>query len=83
MPRKKHPKKEIEAALQYAESKDWRIEVGGSHAWGKLYCPFNDGECRHGQHCLSCIWSTPKNASYHARHIRQIVDHCQRLKQLH
>ena len=34
MPRKKHPKKDIEDALQYAEQHGWVIEVGGSHAWG-------------------------------------------------
>jgi hypothetical protein len=31
--------KEVEATLDYAESKGWRIEVGGGHAWGKMYCP--------------------------------------------
>ena len=41
MPRRLHPKKEIEAALRHAESKGWRVEVGGSHAWGKMYCPYN------------------------------------------
>lgn len=40
--RKKHPNKEIEKALQYAEEHEWRIEVGGSHAWGKIYCSQND-----------------------------------------
>ena len=83
MPRKKHPKKEIEAALQYAEGNGWRIETGGAHAWGRLYCPLNDGECRHGRYCISGIWSTPKNSMYHARHIRQIVDNCLRLKEMH
>jgi hypothetical protein len=37
MPRKSHPKKEVEAALRYSESMGWRIEVGGGHAWGKMY----------------------------------------------
>ena len=32
MPRKKHPKKDIEDALQYAEQHGWIINVGGSHA---------------------------------------------------
>ena len=39
MPRKPHPKKEVEAALRYAELKGWRIDVGGGHAWGKMYLP--------------------------------------------
>ena len=47
--RKHHPEKDIESSLNYAESRGWRVEVGGSHAWGRLYCPFNDVECRCGQ----------------------------------
>ena len=42
MSRKKHPKPEIEAALKYAEQNGWRIAEGGSHAWGKIYCPYNN-----------------------------------------
>ncbi len=34
MARPSHPKKEIEEALKHAEGQGWRIEVGGSHAWG-------------------------------------------------
>ena len=41
MARKKHSKKEIEEALNYAEKLGWRIQVGGGHAWGKMYCPGN------------------------------------------
>jgi hypothetical protein len=37
MARARHPKKEIEAAIQHAEANGWRVTVGGSHAWGKLY----------------------------------------------
>lgn len=44
--RPSHPRKEVEQALQHAESRGWRIEVGGSHAWGRMYCPFNDDACR-------------------------------------
>jgi hypothetical protein len=39
MPRNRHPKKEVEEALVYAENFGWRVEVGGSHAWGRIYCP--------------------------------------------
>lgn len=76
MSRKKHSKKEIEAALVYAEKNGWRIEVGGGHAWGKMYCPFNDNECRCGEFCVSCIWSTPKNSQNHAKQIKRVVDNC-------
>ncbi len=27
-----HPKKEIAAAIEYAQSKGWRVVEGGSHA---------------------------------------------------
>ena len=32
MPRPRHPKKEVEEAIRYAEARGWRIDVGGSHA---------------------------------------------------
>jgi hypothetical protein len=78
MARKRHAKKEVEAALQYAELHGWRIEVGGSHAWGKLYCPYNDQEYRCGEFCIASIASTPKNPSNHARQIRRVIDNCTR-----
>ncbi|KAI9134184.1 hypothetical protein [Acaryochloris sp. CCMEE 5410] len=71
MARRSHPKPEIEAAPQYAEQNQWRIEVGGSHAWGKMYCPYNDKDCRCG---TASIWSTPKNPGNHTKQIQRIVD---------
>lgn len=76
MARRKHPKAPIEAALKHAESKGWRVEQGGGHAWGRMYCPFNDRECRCGDFCITSIWSTPRNAHNHARQIRRAVDKC-------
>jgi hypothetical protein len=76
MARRSHPKKEVEQAIQYAELNGWRVTVGGSHAWGKLYCPDNDSECRCGVFCITSIWSTPRNATSHARDIKRVVDHC-------
>jgi hypothetical protein len=80
MARARHPKKEVEEALRHAEANGWRIEVGGSHAWGKIYCPYNDSECRCGEFCISSIWSTPKNAGNHARQIKRVIDNCARRK---
>lgn len=74
------PKKEIEQALKYAQSKGWRIEKGGSHAWGKIYCPYNSADCRCGEFCVTSVWSTPKSAENHAKQIRRIVDNCTMLK---
>jgi hypothetical protein len=74
--RKKHPKKDVEQALVYAEQQGWKIEIGGSHAWGKMYCPYNMQDCRCGEFCITSIWSTPKNPTNHAKQIKRVVDHC-------
>jgi hypothetical protein len=56
MVRGNHPKKEVEAALAYAEKNGWRVQSGGKgHAWGKIYCPYKDAECRCGEFCISSV----------------------------
>lgn len=55
MARSPHPKKEVDEALRHAEGQGWRVEVGGSHAWGRMYCPYNDEECRCGEFCITSI----------------------------
>ena len=75
--RTKHPKKSIECAIQFAESQNWRIQVGGSHAWGKMYCPFNQKSCRCGEFCITSIWSTPKNHENHANALMRVVEKCE------
>ena len=72
--RSRHPKKEVEEALQYAELKRWRVqESKGSHThvWGTLYCPLatRDG-------CKYRVYGTPRDAGNHANAIRRIVDRC-------
>jgi hypothetical protein len=76
MPRRRHANKDIEDALAHAESQGWRIEKSRGHAWGRMYCPFNDADCRCGEFCVASIWSTPKNAQNHAKQICRIVDNC-------
>ena len=76
MPPKRHPKKEVNEAILYAESQGWRVEVGGSHGYGKLYCPYNDKSCRGGKRCRVSIWSTPKSPGNHARRLKEVVDNC-------
>lgn len=76
MARKSHPNKEIESALAHAEGHGWRVSVGGGHAWGKIYCPYNDETCRCGEFCITSIWSTPKSADNHAKQIKRVVDNC-------
>jgi hypothetical protein len=76
MRRAKHPRKEVEQALRYAESQGWRVVVGGSHAWGRMYCPYNWANCRHGEFCIRSIWSTPRNAGDHAQDLQRAIDNC-------
>jgi hypothetical protein len=77
-----HPNKDIAAALKYAAEHGWEIKQGGAHAWGKIYCPYNEPECRGGEFCIQSIWSTPKNAGNHAKQIRRVVDNCIEQKRL-
>ncbi|MEY2659614.1 MAG: hypothetical protein RLZZ123_786 [Pseudomonadota bacterium] len=77
--RHKHPLKEVEEALRYAETHGWMVIKGGH--WGLLYCPFNDPACRCGTRCKAGIWGTPKSASNHARQLRSVVDGCVALRQ--
>jgi len=76
MTRSAHPKKEIEAALRSAEAQGWRVEQGGSHAWGKIYCPYKSDACRCAEFCITSVWSTPKNPGNHARALTRVVDNC-------
>lgn len=79
MTRKKHPNKEIEAAILYAEENNWRVENSNGHPFGQMYCPYNssNNSC-HPQKkwCRAGIWSTPGNPYNHARAIRKIVTRC-------
>ncbi|KAA0087683.1 hypothetical protein CIW54_13970 [Paraburkholderia sp. T12-10] len=73
-----HPKKEIEAALAYAEAQGWRVEPkkANGHAWGRMLCPYNDADCRCGEFCITSIWSTPRCSVNHAKALKRVVDHC-------
>ena len=74
----KHPNKEIRKVLDFAKENGWKIEKtnGQAHAWGKMYCPTNDSNCRCHNHCITSIWSTPKNATNHAKQLERIVKGC-------
>lgn len=76
MARKPHPKPEVEDALRYAEAHGWKVKEGGSHAWGRMYCPHNDAACRCGEFCITSIWGTPRNPGNHGRSLRRVVDNC-------
>lgn len=76
--RKKHPNKNIEAAVRYAEGRGWAYRPSGksAHAWGFLLCPRYDEDCRCGKFCRNSVWSTPGNPVSHAKAIRKWVDGC-------
>jgi hypothetical protein len=76
MARRRHPAIEIEDALRHAESSGWRVSEGGSHAWGRMFCPTNDGSCGCDEFCITSIWSTPRSAGNHARQLKRVVDRC-------
>jgi len=70
--RPRHPADAIDKAVQYAEQLGWQVVMSKKgHAWGRLLCPHSS---RTG--CMISVWSTPRNADNHARHIRRRVDSC-------
>jgi hypothetical protein len=71
MARPRHPNKEIEAAVAYAESRGWEFVRTGGHAWGVLHCPLRT----QGGH-RAYVHSTPRNPFAHARDLRRKVDRC-------
>lgn len=73
MARKKHPNKEIEAAVCFAENHDWSYRKVGSsaHAWGRLSCLLKSREG-----CVMSVWSTPRSPENHAKQIIKNVKKC-------
>lgn len=69
MARSRHPNKEVEDAVQYAEQQGWTVRPLGH--WGRVFCAHADRDgCQFG------VNGTPKNAGNHARQIRRAVDRC-------
>jgi hypothetical protein len=69
--RPRHPKKEVEDAVQEAEAAGWMVTISRGHAWGILRCPFG---ARGG--CQMSVWSTPTVPAAHASDIRRRVAKC-------
>lgn len=69
--RPRHPNKEIEAAVKYAEAHGWTCQIASGHAWGQLRCPFGSREG-----CRTWVYSTPTHREGHAKDIRKNVDRC-------
>lgn len=72
MPRRRHPKKEVEEALTEAEGVGWTVEpTAAGHRWGVIRCPESSREG-----CELSIWSTPRNVGNHAKQIRRAIARC-------
>jgi hypothetical protein len=66
--RRRHPKNDVEQALQLAEANGWIIvEVHRGHRWGLAAC---------GSGCRRAVYSTPRDAGDHAADIRRAVWRC-------
>ena len=78
--RRRHPNKEVEAALEELESMGWSVnEAKGrsAHGWGFALCPANAKEaCRSGIFCRMSIWSTPSPPEAHARQLLGKANGC-------
>lgn len=70
----RHPKKDVQAAIEAILADAWwRLERAkrGGHVWGVLKCGY---ERRGG--CIVRINSTPQNPGNHARRLLQEVSAC-------
>ena len=80
MPRKRHPNRDIEAALRALEAMGWSVDEAkgrSAHAWGFALCPANARDaCRSGVFCRMSVWSTPRNPQAHARELVRKADGC-------
>lgn len=66
--RKRHPKKEVEAALEQLEAQGVRVDVReNGHVWARLLC-----SCPDRQHQTS-VHSTPQNPGNHAKALLSTV----------
>lgn len=74
--RLRHPNKEIEKALAFAETQGWRVVPLKGHAWGKIQCPWNEKDCRCGTFCQVSVWSTPRVPEDMASKIHRAVEGC-------
>ena len=70
--RTRHPKKDVERALRFAEDQGWSVvPTPGGHRWGEVICTHQGPDA-----CRYSVWSTPKNAGNHANRLRQHVRNC-------
>ncbi|PHS63784.1 MAG: hypothetical protein COB09_11125 [Thalassobium sp.] len=70
---KKHPNKEIRAAIEVALAAGWEVVEPGKSA--HCYCRLRCGTAEH-RDCIFSVWSTPKNPQHHAEMILKKVRRC-------
>lgn len=69
MARRRHPKKDVEAAVRVAESAGWSVvEIHRGHRWGVLNCPS-------GADTVT-VFSTPRDPATLGKRIREQVTRC-------
>lgn len=67
--RRRHPKKDVEAALRTAEAAGWTVEeIHRGHRWGQARCPAREHHAP--------IWSTPRDPTTVGKRIREQVARC-------
>ncbi len=72
MNKQRHSKKEVAAAIEYAQRNGWGVDYGGkSHVCATLYCPGGPECCRPLR-----VYSTPQNPGNHAKQIIRAIDRC-------
>lgn len=81
MTRKKHPNKDIEAALVEIEGLGWHFEDTGksAHACHKMLCPYKEAQSQcdgNSQWCMKSVWKTPRSPENHARDLKRNVYRC-------
>jgi hypothetical protein len=70
---KKHPNKQIRAAIEAAEQAGWQVVGAGKSA--HCFCKLRCGTPEHSEHTMS-IWSTPKSPEEHAKTILRKIKQC-------
>ncbi|MDE2977517.1 MAG: hypothetical protein OXU63_08345 [Acidobacteriota bacterium] len=70
--RRRHPKKEVEAAVREAEKAGWTVTLNRrGYRWGVMKC----GEASRSG-CRESIWSTPRDPVNHAKRLRRVIKRC-------
>jgi len=70
---KKHPNKQIRAAIEAAIEAGWQVDEAGKSA--HCFCRLRCGIPEHKDHMMS-VWSTPTSPENHAKQILRKIKQC-------